>query len=67
MTLIRDIIGAPESPQVDCRAWITQAATLASAPARPVRRADITRIVGIGPAYAAKLRGAGITELTAVR
>jgi len=60
---ISEIIQAPEWRQVDYSAWIAEAAALANAPSQAATGDDLTQINGIGPAYAARLRSAGITTL----
>jgi predicted flap endonuclease-1-like 5' DNA nuclease len=59
---LRAIINAPEWRQVDYDGWIAEAKVLANAPRRVVMGEDLTRLEGIGPVYAAKLRHAGIAS-----
>jgi predicted flap endonuclease-1-like 5' DNA nuclease len=54
-------VGVKEWQQVDTRAWIAEAAALAARPRQVQVGDDLTRLEGIGPTYARRLRAAGIT------
>ncbi len=56
---LKAVIDAPEWRQVDFGAWVADAQTLAAA-ASQAAGDDLTRLEGIGPAYAARLNAAGI-------
>ena len=55
------IIRAPAWRKVDYNDWIAQAQTLTSAAASASAGDDLTRLEGIGPAYASLLQAHGIT------
>ena len=54
-------LGTRPWQKVDMAAWVSQAKTLAKRPPRVTIGDDLTRLEGIGPTYAIRLRAAGIT------
>jgi len=58
---LQTILNLPAWRQTDFSAWIAEARVLASAPRSVFAGDDLTRLEGIGPVYASKLRDAGIT------
>ena len=59
---LQEIIQPAAWQKLDFKIWIAQASALSRQSRRLQIGDDLTRLEGIGPTYAQKLRGAGITS-----
>ena len=61
---LQDILQLARFQRPDFNSWRTQASALATSPA--IDEDDLTRVDGIGPAYASKLKAGGISTFVAL-